>query len=707
MLKQALLIGCILLSVEGFGQPKLLVTPAMVEQVRQKIATEPWAQRSWERVKRHCDSLLEETLKVPPRGSNWSHYYVNPDNGEVLKTSKQIGEWQWEHLDPKTGKVYYGDPSRLDTDYDGIVIFFYHHSLANNAAMLGLAYQLSNDARYAKKAIKLLRDYASRYPKYPIRDKYGLSDINAWTGAGRVHVQSLGESLWTLQMAIGADFVWDVLTENDRKVLYDSLFRPATDLILAHRMRDPVHNIECWKNSAVAAVGFLYGDQFLVNSALNDPARGYYQQLNKGLTPEGLWWEMAPSYHFYSFYPLWAVTQMAENNGINIDWSGIRRMLDGPLLMANAQLELPQINDSKPVNLGRRALYYDLGYSRFGDKKYLPILADYDRSSVSGPGGQFLELALLYGRGDISQSPGIPAKSTDLKGSGVSTFRVGEGKGQLSITLKYVNPEGWHSHPDILGLSMYRGKEQLLVDPGHTRYSSYLHKGWYKTSIAHNTVVINQSDQAFMGVNGRCLAFDSVANYGVYQTTEGYEDFEFTRAILVLDENSLLVFDQVKTQGKDTLDLALHIAGEWQDRPPGKPLVLNANGYKYLEDPVISTPKPRFSLRTNTGSSSIDLSVSLARPSRCITAYGVDEAASKVPAMIFRNQGDFQAAAYLVTWDGSQPDVELEKPSDTGVYLVKIEREKRTKKIGINLTGKAFKYKGLDYSGAYVEYFQK
>ncbi|TRX60161.1 alginate lyase family protein [Fulvivirga sp. M361] len=698
------LLGLVLLALKGLSQPRLLVTPNAMDQIREKIKTAPWAERSWERIKQHCDSLLQEELKVPPRGGSWSHYYVSPDDGQVLKTGKQIAEWQWEHLSTQTGKAYYGDPSNLVTDYDGVTLFYYHHKLANTTAMLGFAYQVSGEEQYAKKAIELLRDYTRKYPKYPIRDKNGLSDINAWTGAGRVHVQSLGESLWTLQLAIGTDFVWDKLTLNDRQVLYDSLFRPATDLIIAHHMRDEIHNIECWKNSAVAAVGFLYDNTFLINSALSDTTRGYYRQLNEGLTSEGLWWEMAPSYHFYSFYPLWVVTQMAENYGIKMNWSGIRKMLSGPLLMANSQLELPQMNDSKPVNLEKYAPYYDLGYGRFRDKKFLAVLKGHKRSSVPHFEGQFMELPILYGAHHLPKSQVQPTKSANLTGSGVSILRSGAGLDQLNVTLKYMNPDGWHSHPDILGFSIYKGKHQLLVDPGHGRYSSYLHQGWYKTSVAHNTVVLNQSNQEVMGVKGKCLAFDSLTNYGVYQTSEGYDNFEFTRAVMVIDENTLLLFDQIKTTGKDTIDLALHMEGEWNDRPVGEPLDFDANGYKYLKEPRITKAKKEFRLSTTTGSVPVYMATSLARYSSCITADGVDANGVKVPAVIFRNTGNFQAAAHLIALDGRQPQIRLKQIDNAGVYRVEIEKNGESIQIGVNLTGKEVKYKGRNYSKAYIQY---
>ena len=110
----------------------------------------------------------------------------------------------------------------------------------------GVLYQVTGDPRYARRAREILLAYAARYPDYPLH----TTGNEAKVGGGRVGPQTLDEAVWLIPVAQGADLIWDTLSEDDRRAATDKLFLPAArEVILPHRMG--IHNIQCWKNSAV------------------------------------------------------------------------------------------------------------------------------------------------------------------------------------------------------------------------------------------------------------------------------------------------------------------------------------------------------------------------------------------------------------------------------------------------------------------------
>jgi hypothetical protein len=130
-------------------------------------------------------------------------------------------------------------------------------------------------------------------------------------------------------MAQGADLVWETLSEADRQTLADKLFLPAArDVILPHRMG--VHNIQNWKNSAVGLTGFLLGDDALIRAAIDDPDRGYRTQMARGVQEDGVWYEGAWGYHFYTLSALWPLVEAARNCGTDLYGEPLKKCLKRP-----------------------------------------------------------------------------------------------------------------------------------------------------------------------------------------------------------------------------------------------------------------------------------------------------------------------------------------------------------------------------------------
>ena len=87
-----------------------------------------------------------------------------------------------------------------------------------------MAYQLTSDARYAKKAVAILLDLADKYPHYPMRATIGWEAGNA-----RIAPNNLHEGYWISDLAGSYDLILDSpsLTQEARETIRREVLLPA------------------------------------------------------------------------------------------------------------------------------------------------------------------------------------------------------------------------------------------------------------------------------------------------------------------------------------------------------------------------------------------------------------------------------------------------------------------------------------------------
>ena len=633
------------------SHPRLLFNREGIAQLKERINRYDWAKAQWDALKKRADAALKEPINLPPRGGNWWHYYACPKHGASLRTGKQIGEWRWEHVCPVDNEVLQSDPTKPERDYDGVVIMSVHGRYANLVRDLGIVYQVTGDRRYAEKAKEILLAYAERYLSYPLHNIQGKPQI----GGGRVGPQTLDESTWLIPMAQGADLIWETLTEAERQTLTQKLFLPAArEVILPHKMG--VHNIQCWKNSAVGLVGFLLGDEQLIKEAIDNPEQGYWTQMRKGVSPDGVWWEGAWGYHFYTLSALWHLTEAARNCGINLYGVELRRMFDAPFKFMMPNWRLPAFNDSTEVALlteigfarfGVTQPIYELAYARYRKPIYAELLARGERRS---------DFALWFGVGELPKPKPLKWRSANYPASGYAILAKGDGEQATWICLKYGPHGGWHGHPDKLNFVLYARGQVLAIDPGTARYGVPIHGGWYRTTLAHNTLVVDEANQR--PAEGKCLVFGSErgVDFVVADAGDIYDGVQFRRAIAMLDENAIVVVDRVRCERERLLDLALHLQGQWAKLPEGEVWTPpNKDGYRYLTDAQVREIEGLTNIALSVRQGwQIAVSLLPDAPLQLVTALGVGPGGitDKVPTIILRRRTQGLTVAWGISLEG-------------------------------------------------------
>ncbi len=633
--------------------PRLLFNRAGVESLRQRVERPEWATQ-WKALQASYEGSMTAAIELPPRGSNWYHWYVCPKHGVRLTTGKKTGAWQWEHVCPTDNEVIRSDASRPQTDFDGFALAGIHSRYAAAVRDGGVLYQVTRDPKYARRVREILLAYAAKYLDYPLH----TIKAEAAIGGGRVGPQTLDEAVWLIPMAQGADLVWDTLSDADRHAIGDKLFLPAArDVILPHKMG--VHNIQCWKNSAVGLTGFLLGDESLIAAAIDDPDRGYRTQMAKGVQGDGVWYEGAWGYHFYTLSALWPLTEAARNSGIDLYGEPLRKMFQAPVQLAMPNLMLPAFNDSaeSPV----RNNLYELAYARYRDPLYLRALAGAPRRN---------EYALWFGADALPAPDAAPLASRNFTDSGYAVLS----SGGAWLCLKYGPHGGGHGHPDKNNFILFGNGQVLFPDPGTRPYGSPLHAEWDRATIAHNTIVVDGANQA--QATGKSLAFGP--NYAMTDAGAIYPGVRFIRTAAMLSQNLIVFVDRITADREHTFDLANHYAGAWKDLPAGAAASL---AYPHLLD---VTKRGAATLRTNT------LAITLAdnEPAEVLTMTGPGRStAERIPMSIFRRTGRETTFVWAVSLDGAPVKLAVEPGAvtkvrangstvtvDTAAATVRIER---------------------------------
>lgn len=632
--------------------PRLLLNSEGIAALKQRIKHCDWAAKRWKAMKAEADRLLAEPVELPPRGGNWTHWYACPEHGAPLKKGKQIGAWQWEHICSVGGEKLTSDITKASTDYDGCVINGIHNDLARSIRNLGLVYQLTGDVRYAKKARDILLAYAGKYLDYPLHNVHGEPKL----GGGRQGPQTLDEAVWLIPLCQGADLIWNTLSESDKKTIAEKLLLPAVkEVIMPHRIG--IHNIQCWKNSAVGLVGLLLGDQELIREAIYDADMGYAAQMKKGVMPDGGWWEGAWGYHFYTLSALWSLTEAAHNCGINLYGEKLKSMFDAPLKFAAPDLTLPAFNDSSTVDLKTSASIYELAYTRFRDPSYLTPISQGERVS---------DFAFWFGQEELPSTLPRKWKSENYPQSGYAILARGEGENATWLCFKYGPHGGGHGHPDKLSFVLYARGRTIGIDPGSVRYGLPIHSGWYRQSVAHNTLVVDQSSQK--PAEGKCLEFGTTNGIDFVSAEAGdiYDGIRFTRKIAMPNENLIVVTDRVECNEEHTLDIVYHQRGVWENLPAGSDWnVPDIPGYKYLKDATTRTTSNEVVLKAIVPDiGPVAITLAGGEQTEVITATGVGANISdRVPVVIFRRKAKETTFTWAISLDGKPVDLQYLRDS--------------------------------------------
>ena len=545
--------GLLPLFAQERSHPRLMADEADLDTARQWIQQYPWYRNLFEEHKKEIDEFIAHgPVYVSPLKQTyvWDMYTCPKHRADLIYEQFK----PFEHRCPKdTTEVFKG--GKFDMAWAG----WYNRVLASHLVWMGLLYNVYGGDQYAEAGKSILMQFADLYLKYPTE--------NTILGPAHVFFGTLSESFWAVDMAYGYDLLYNYsgFTPADRQKLKDSLFYPAANI--TQQFPETASNRQLWYNNVSAAVGFLYGDQGLINFAVNGKY-GFKWQLGSALPESGFWAEWS-GYHFVALRGMIHLAEMARHNGydfyrMEIATRSMRKMFDAPFGLIKPNFEFPRCKDSGGGSLLEYAPYYEVGYALYRDPKYLALLnlthlqrgtQLVGESSALGKAPEPVSLFTLVPAIPPDTLDIYPKESVNLAGNGFAILR--NENPRTYLYLDYGILGGEHGHPDRLQMGYYADGRNWIVDPLNESYANPNLQHWFRQSIAHNTLVVDQTTQTW--TNGFGNFFGALPAFQVASgsSTTAYAGVKLTRTLLQAGSYFIDLFDAEAPEAH-IYDLPLH-----------------------------------------------------------------------------------------------------------------------------------------------------
>ena len=542
-----------------------------------------------QRLRQEVADFLDHPVAVPTEPGGYYHDYFCPDHGVQLHVDPASPQ---HHRCPLDNVIWQGER------FNAAWRWFVNNRLAESALRLAVLWRLEGDPAHLAPVIQTLTGYAEQYANY---QKVPRTVANP----GVATYTTLDESVWVLPLAWAFNLVRDQLSAPVREAIAQQLFTPVADHLIAHHFGG-IHNFACWHNAAIGTIGVLLDRADLVAFAMESDF-GCYNQLQRGVLADGLWFEGSFSYHFYTVYALLTLAKALRHHH---DYDlrqrpDLRSMLLAPIQSAYPDWSLPAPNDCWYFTsllsdcchgVPPGPAFYEIGYAWFDEPRFGEVL---QRAYQQGP-RDTLD-ALLWGRNELPSTPLTLLPSVHLPASGYAILRSTPTTAteQCYLLLKYGPHGGGHGHPDKLSLILSAYGQRLSPDLGTPGYGLDLFESWYRQTICHNTVTIDGYSQP--EATGQINHFQDtgdfqVADAAVAWTDDGpYQGVTMRRVILARPDYFLDLF-LVETPDSRRIDWIYRNAGQLQTTLPltaYPTLADEGEGYRHIAHPQHNrTDKP-------------------------------------------------------------------------------------------------------------------
>ena len=375
----------------------------------------------------------------------------------------------------------------------------------------GLLYQISENTAYAEHAKALLLAYAEMYPQL------GLHPAKKEQSPGRLFWQNLNESVWLVYSIQGYDAIAETLSDSERSLIENKLLRPMADFLSLESPETfrKIHNHGTWAAAAVGMTGYALRDPALVTRALKgldgDGSSGFFAQLTELFSPDGYYTE-GPYYQRYALMPFVVFAQSIQSNEPDLQIFAFRerillKAIDATIQQSYDGKFLP-INDAiKSKGLDTQELVYGVAaaFGLTGRKDLLSIARYQGKTVLSADGFSVAEAAAKSAPVDFAFRSMLLRDGPKGDHGGLAIMRMGKGELAQTLVAKDTSQGFNHGHFDKLSIMLFDSGNEILADYGAARFLNvatkngghYLRENdtWAKQSIAHNTLVLNESSQ--------------------------------------------------------------------------------------------------------------------------------------------------------------------------------------------------------------------
>ena len=389
-------------------------------------------------------------------------------------------------------------------------------------------YYLSGDKSYLNDMMKLIRLWIHENPRITDLSKYNWYDMQvAWRS---IHLS------WCFFLCNKG------LTEDDKTLIFESLKEHAEVLVNGFAQQK-LNEFNHQAHGALAMVylGILFPTLPKAEKLKDDGLRILEHHINNAFYKDG-----GNVEQIFGYYPF--ETSIFRDTYLLCDKNDIKLPKNiKPLLrkMANYLLEvgqpdgtMPPINDSYPMPVNPTL-------------ETVHDILDSGKLKKKVPGSYYL-----------------PDNQIGVMRTNSSEFKP---------WYLLVNPAmtiGSHAHAGRLGFNLWYGKQPIVIDSGCCNYDDPLLVKWYRTSQAHNTVIIDgKTDEATSGDSqwarkrqsgNRITDWIEKPDYRLVRmispkTEKANASVNWTRNMALIKNNYLLIYDYFDTTEKHDYEILLHL----------------------------------------------------------------------------------------------------------------------------------------------------
>ncbi|MDP7253150.1 MAG: alginate lyase family protein [Planctomycetota bacterium] len=523
-----------------------------------------------------------------------------------------------------------------------------NQAFLTEAKRQSLAFHLTGNEAYLERALATFHKLAEAYLSWPITSGHNRGTSN-----------DLAESRFSINMAQ----VYDLLAATGLDKAADDLFRAALNSTCDTSDRSPhsrCGNHNTWALVARLSVGLSLGERRLVHDALygwnfEDIRRhGLVHQLRHDWLADGFHWERTPGYHFYTLMGFTEAALILQHSGINL-WDKelpaqqepsdrdlhraygppgsktLKAAFDVPFYTSFANGDFSLLHDSGLLNLRGAWIWgpiYEIAWQAYGDQKYAWLLNkiedDYrgspERTSPQLPmsletsQGEFDFVRIrdveipdgifnLNDNTQISQTGRHEQNCTLLPTFGVTMLRTPDSSG-LAASVFWGPHSAGHQSPAALHLDIWSDNQMLTCAPTSGGYGDPNHLTWVRTTIAHNTVTVDETamfpcDEESDSIweadswrerpsDGESLLFQPGEDLSACRACNDsvYPGVRLDRTIVLTSDFVLDVF-RVISDETHLYDYAMHLHAELSN-PEGTPIDMgDRRGYQHLREVIL------------------------------------------------------------------------------------------------------------------------
>ena len=282
----------------------------------------------------------------------------------------------------------------------------------------------------------------------------------------------------------------------------------------------------------------------------DDASRRLMDDMNIQVMPDGASYELTPGYQISIASWFLDAYQVAGKFGRTLDpelESGIRRMYDWCVSINRPDFTFPSISDAGSLD------------GRFGD-------------ALAHPGAILdQESATWIGREGKEGRPPDYA-SIAHRDSGYFVMRSGWDRDARYLLFEGGPYGRFHQHEDMLSFDLYAHGLPFIVDPGIASYYPNAWTSFYRTTEAHNTVLVDGRgqnrrvrtiDEWVASARDRTVwRSDDRADVAVATYDAGYAgldaDVAHRRVVMFVKPDYFLIFDELTGEGRRTYEALFH-----------------------------------------------------------------------------------------------------------------------------------------------------